>query len=502
MASQSATAPSDTGRVTSRGSWSSTPLAGGGALVGAKIVFVLTGYAIYAGLSRLLTPEEFGTYLVVNSTVAVLNAVFVTGTIQAVSRFVSQQTGTAGGTLRAALRLQLAVAGSITAVYFAAAPLLARIFNDPGLTIYLRVSAAIPLAYAFYAAIIGYLNGRRQFPYQAGFDVAFSFLKVALVIALPALGYGAFGAVVGFAVAAVTIFVLSWVTVGINAVRSPGTGASSSELFRFEATVMGHVALTNLLMQVDLLMVKALSPIDGASAAAGMYGAAAKLAQIPHSVLVALNFLIFPYIARSTAASAPSDTAYYIRQALRVGTALVVGPAVILASVSVQSVHFVFGTAYTSAAQVLAILAWGYVAFSLFTMTATIINSVGRPAISLAVAAATLAVQVALASTWIPSHGIMGAALASSIAYGTGLAGATIYLVVQFGFIVPWATVVRALVAVGLVAALAQTMIGSFPLPIAGTVLGLLYLGTLVALREWTVGDVRGVLGRTPQTES
>jgi stage V sporulation protein B len=443
--------------------WKSTPLASGGALVAAKVVFVISGYAIFAGLSRLLPAAEFGTYLVVNSTVGVLNAIFVTGTIQAVSRFVAQRAEGAGATLRAALRLQFLLAGSVSAAYCLLAPALSSLLHDPLLTPYLRVSAVIPVAYAFYAAIIGYLNGGRQFASQAGFDMSFSFLKVVLVLALPALGYGAFGAVSGFAAAAVLVLVVAWGTVGARAVRQPGSSVSSSEILRYEGTVMAYVALTNLLMQIDLLMVKAFSEAAAASSATAMYGAAAKLAQIPQSFLVALNFLIFPYIARSTAQSSKSETAYCIRQAVRVGAALVVGPAVVLAAVSPQSVTFVFGSAYASAAPSLATLACGYVAFSLFTLTATIINSAGRPAVSLLLAAATLSAQVAMAWTLIPSYGILGGAVASSLAYALGLIAASTYLVAQFGSVLPWASLGRIANAIGVVAAVSRTSLGQYP---------------------------------------
>ena len=49
------------------------------------------GSGVAPGLPRLLSAAEFGLFLVVNSAVAVPNAIFISGTIQAVSRFVSQR---------------------------------------------------------------------------------------------------------------------------------------------------------------------------------------------------------------------------------------------------------------------------------------------------------------------------------------------------------------------------------------------------------------------------
>jgi stage V sporulation protein B len=471
-----------------------------GALVAAKVVFVAAGYALYAGLSRLLSAEQFGTFLVVNSTVGVLNAVFITGTIQAVSRFVSRTPERAPAILATALRLQVVLSGALAGAYFLGAPLFASLLNDAGLTPFLRVSAIIPFAYASYAAMIGYANGLRRFAQQAGFDIAFSFLKITLVVALPWLGFGVMGAIGGFSAASVLILTAAWLVIGRNAASDRTSDVTPATILRFEATVMAHVAFTNLLMQLDLLMVKGLYAGEGASAAVGLYGAAAKLAQIPYSVLVALNFLIFPYVARSTAHSPKQETAGYIRQAFRLSVALSIGPAVVLAALSQSAVSFVFGAAYGAAGPVLTVLAGGYVLYSVLTLQATIINSSGRPGISLALTGATVAVQALLAFILIPSNGIVGAAIASSAAYLVGAAAATGYLIWKYNSVMPWTTFARTAVAAVVVLALSRTGLGSASLLVAAPALGIAYLLTLVALKEWNASELRLAFGRTPAT--
>ena len=474
-------------------------LTSAGALLAAKIVFIVAGYANYVGLSRLLAPGQFGTFLVVNSCVSVLNAVFITGSIQTVSRFVSQAPERAGGTLRSALWLHVVLAGLLAGGYFLAAPSIASMLNDPQLLPYLRVSAVIPLAYAFYATMIGYANGMRRFVQQAAFDMSYSVAKIALVIGLAWLGYGAFGAVAGFAAASVLILAVAWQVIGRRALDdSAGSAAATSTIARYELAVMAHVGLTNLLMQLDVLMVKGLSAGDDASVAAAMYGSAAKLAQMPYSLLVALNFLIFPYIARSTAMASSAETAQYIRRALRLGTALIVGPTIVLALISAQAVSLVFGSRYAVAAPVLEVLVCGYVAFSLLTMSATIINGSGRPVVSLAITGAMVIAQFVLGRLLIPAAGIWGAAAASSAAYLIGLAAAIVYLTMKFGLILPWVSFARIAVAALVVAAVSRIPLGGVRIIVAAPVLGAVYLLTLVLLREWNVGELKAAVGRAP----
>jgi O-antigen/teichoic acid export membrane protein len=473
----------------------------GGALVAAKVVFVAAGYAIYVGLSRLLSPAQFGTFLVVNSAVAVLNAVFLSGSIQTVSRFVSQRPENAPGTLRTALWLRLALSGSLGGAYFLGAPVLASALNEPALAPYLRVSAVIPVAYAFYAAMIGYANGLRRFGQQAAFDMGFSVAKVALVIGLAWLGFGALGAVAGFAGASVLILAASSLCIGHPALRDHASaGTPAVDMLKFEVAVMAHVGLTNLLTQLDLLMVQGLWSGGNATVAAAMYGSAVKLAQIPYSLLVALNFLIFPYIARSSARSSPVETAGYIRQALRLGAVLVVGPAVVLAAVAAGAVTLVFGERYAAAAPALQILALGYVAFALLTMSTTVINGAGRPVVSLGITAATVAAQAVLAGMLIPEGGIIGAAVASAVAYLMGLLAATGYLKARFGPIVPWASLARVAVAVSAVLVATSTVLAGVPALVGAPLLGALYLAVVLTLREWSWAELASAAGRTPST--
>jgi stage V sporulation protein B len=230
-----------------------------------------------------------------------------------------------------------------------------------------------------------------------------------------------------------------------------------------------------------------------------MYGSAAKLAQIPYSLLVALNFLVFPYIAKSVAEAAPHETSRYIRHALRLGAALIVGPTIVLAVLSADTVPLVFGAAYADAARVLNVLVWGYVAFSLLTMAATVINGSGRPVVSLIITGATVLAQATFAWLLIPREGIVGGALASSAAYSLGFVAALVYLATTFGAVIPWASVVRIAIATLVVVAAGHSPLGSAPVVASAPILGAIYLLMLVLLREWNTAELKAAIGRSPK---
>ncbi len=460
----------------------------------AKVVFVVAGYLIFFGLPRILTPDEFGIYLIVNSVVSVLNAVFITGTIQAVSRFVSGEPDRGRAVTSAAFGLQALLAGSVTAIYLLSAPFLALVLNDAELAVYFRVSAVIPLCYAFYAVFIGYLNGSRRFADQAMFDVGFSALKVTLVLSLALLGFGPLGAVAGFALASCAILGLAVLRVR-PAASDSGLAFPLSRILSFEVLVLFHVGVSRLLLQTDLLLLKALQPPATANLQSALYGSAVKLAQVPQSIVVALNFLIFPLTARSSARQDALQTAIYVRQGLRVCLLLVAGPSAVIALTSDEIVSFVFGASYVDSGPPLTVLAVGYAMLAVFSMALTMITSSGRPGMSLALAASALVVDVVLNLALIPAFGMMGAAVGTSVTFGIGLSVALVWLWRRFDAALPWATALRVGLIVALLVLVESWMpIQELPVILEVLVLGGTYIALLFAICEIRWVELEGVL--------
>src|SRR3989344_7752001 len=143
---------------------------------------VFTGYLIYFGLTRLLGPEKFGIYGVVVGIVTVINLVLVTGTMQAVSKFSSENNSLAEAVKRSTLKIQAILGTSIFLIYFLLSKQISLLFNDPNLTLYIQISAFIILGNSFYSVFIGYINGTKQFKKQAIFDLIYNTSKPILIL--------------------------------------------------------------------------------------------------------------------------------------------------------------------------------------------------------------------------------------------------------------------------------------------------------------------------------
>jgi len=402
-----ATAPTDdTARSTGRGFL---------VITGAKLWFMLTGAVIQLGLPIFLgSSEQFGVFKIVTEAISLLNMVMITGTLQAVSKMVSEQPRAARRVVHQAMKLQCALGVPIAAAYALGSPWIAEQFNDPSLTPYIRLSSLIVLAYAFYAIFIGYFNGTKAFVAQATMDIVFSTLKMVLLVGLVLLGFGVMGAVAGFVAAAAVVCVVSgvwvWRVMARETARAErdevtakdGADASPKQalkrLLGYLVLIMLYTFALNGLMRADLFMLKRIAAeipahLAGAetvfnsisSKYAGLYGAALNIARIPYMGVIAVTFVIFPLISASTFAEDRARTKAYIQDTFRYCLLLIAGVGGLLALNSDSIIAGLYASTYQNAAPALAILSVSIIFFALYYVATTIIIGAGRPGVAVVI---------------------------------------------------------------------------------------------------------------------
>jgi len=465
----------------------------------AKLWFMFTGAVISLGLPRLLgDPALYGDYDVVNRFVTILNMVMIAGTIQAVSKAVSERDGVAGAVRRTALLAQMFVGAPVAmAVFFAADLIAGELFNDPALGVYLRVASLVTLFYSFYAVFVGLCNGTKRFFTQAALDVTFSTMKMTAIVALVLVGLGVTGAFSGFAGAALVVtFVAAFATRRITGSDAP---VPLRRVLLFMLPVMLYTLLQNGLLQADSLLLKALKyeplvehftapfgrlrmallsaplaaplPTDaagldavvaafaqhGTSTLTGVYGAAKNLATLPYQAIIAITFVVFPMISRATFEADRERTRAYIRQTFRYTLILLALAVVALVAASEEVIRVLFGADYLFGDPALALLLVAIVAFALFHVANAIVTSAGRPGVAAVVSGATIALNLGLLWLFLRGSGLVASALVAAAAatlvsmfVGFALSGGWLWL--RFRALAPPATVARVLLLGGAVA--------------------------------------------------
>ena len=359
-------------------------LASGGTLLGvAKLYFLVASYATVLALTRLLDPATFGSYSAVGRLIAVPNMVIIYTLMFSVSRPLAAEFGSGSpnyDAIRArGFRMALVLGGIVSTVFFAGASIFADALSEPELTLPIRVVAPISVLYAVYAVNVGTINARRLFARQAALDMIMASTKAALLIAFAALGFGLARTLGGFTAASLIALTIS--TLLVRAARpegATGTKSGAPPIHGLAATLIIFTTATNLLLSVDLFVLKHFAVDDAAKDAVGYYSGAQYVAQVPYSLLNAISLLMFPLIASLHADGDEATARRYISQATKVTVLLLALMASVAATASDGIMHLLFPPAYASSADELRRIVIGYSGYSLAVTAAWILNSSDR----------------------------------------------------------------------------------------------------------------------------
>jgi stage V sporulation protein B len=486
-------------------------------IAAAKAWFMVTGFAQPIVLTRLLLGEGYGLYAVVLNVISILNNVVVAGSIQAMSHAVTDGGVTA---LRKGLLIHAALGLSLAGALLAGADLLgAGVLHDARLPPLLRIGAVIVADYSVYAALVGALNGRRRFRAQAGLDITFATLRTGLILGLAATPLRVTGAITGFAIASVLILLaaLALHRDDLRAPVAPAAGGVSTGVFarsyaRFFAPVLVYQLALNLVLQADLLVMKAvLSRREGVDEAAintlaGVYKAVQNFAFLPYQLLLAVTFVVFPVVSKSTLEGDREATAGFVRGALRFSALALGAMLAVLGAMPGGVLRLAYRPPFDLGAPVLRWLSLAQGAFALSVIGTTIVLAAGRTAAATALMAAMLAAVfvgnvVGLALSPADLSALTHTALGTLFGCLVGLVLVGAYVRRTFGAFLSLTTAARVAACGGGAAAVGAWV----PWPgkvgtLAGAaVVGLIYVALLVVTREVTPSEfarIRRVLRR------
>lgn len=441
---------------------------GGLLLTGTKLWFLAASYAIYFAIPRLATDGDsiLGQFKAAGAWLSILSTVLVQGTTQAVSRYVGANPGCARALRGRVLWLQLALGGSLSALYWFAAPWIAG--DDAALVQPLRVSATIPLIYSLYAVLLGILNGARAFSLQAAVDGSFTTAKVVLVCLGIWITGTAAGAYAGFAASALFVLIAAWFASRRVLARQDCVAAPAprvGEFLGYQVQTVAFMMAVQWLVQMDLWYVQWFLDCSGAArdSARALYSATQLFAQIPYSLVIAVTLVLFPLVS-ATAAAATEQTRRYVREALRWALIIVATTTVVLVARPEPTLGLLLKDSaahlaqHPDAASGLSWLGAGYVGFALFFLLCSTLNAAGAAVWSVVLALGVAGVQLVLSMLLLPRFGLAGQGMAGCIAMLAGCAAAFVCVGRRFGNVLPLATVVRVALAAAAVAALAHVI--------------------------------------------
>jgi stage V sporulation protein B len=395
-------------------------------LVSAWTIFLLTGGLLNIGMARLLGPEQYGQFGLVFSILFWLEILIVNGLPYAVQKFVAADEKEGPVILWAAFRMQILIAVGLFGVAMVLSPVIAQIFNDPGLANLLRFAFLDILFFGFFHLLVAYQNGLRRFSRQALLLIAWSvlrvvcmFLAVWLTHSLPAVFIAnAVGAFSGFLIG--LAFIRPWQN------RAP---YDSRKMMRFMTSSLIYFFMLNLFFNVDLWVVRYFMGNESG----GFYVAASMIAKVPYFVFMGLSATVLPMVSLGLANKEMNHVKQTIRHAIYFLTVLVIPFAVMIMVCRPGLISLIYTDLYVPAASVLAVLVWGMTGLAFFALFMTLLNADNKPLISSIISAAVIGVDFLLCIVLVPRMGPAGGAVATTVSVWLGTGIAVILILNRFG---------------------------------------------------------------------
>ncbi len=406
---------------------------GGLAIAVAKLTFLVTGFAQQLLLPKILGVDGFGAVSRVLALVSIINNVIVATSIQGVSRTVSAaRPEVVEADFRRVLQLHTALAFGLSVLFALGAGHLADFVGASHVTTPLRIVAAIVLLYGVYAPLVGALNGKRRFVDQAGLDIFYGVSRMVLLAGGAFIGArvipggGVIGAALGFVSAALLILPLAAWRTGIG---QPGVGSTTNASYVtfLLPLVFGQISL-NLLLQTDFMVLSrtaghaahdlGLGPAAG-DQLMGVYRGVQLFAFLPYQLLMAVQFVLFPMLARAHAEGDDEAVKRYVRTGVRLAMLVVGLVAGTIAALAPHVLRFAFPDLIArDGGDALRMLAPGMGAFAILGICCAALTSLGRERISAIITVGTVIAVLGAVRTTL-SGAVFGKGMVDAAANGT-----------------------------------------------------------------------------------
>ena len=246
-------------------------------------------------------------------------------------------------------------------------------------------------------------------------------VKVIVGLGLVALGWGVTGILVGFVAGAVVSWLHSlWVI--RPAKLFSGSGWLVGDVVKQTLPLFISMLGTALMVNLDVLGLKLLSPVELGDRLSGYYQAAVILARTPVFLAQAVTIVMFSYIAGKPRAVGAVDQ-QAIRMAFRPWSRFLLPAGLVLMAAPQTVLLIFFPPQYQASAGLLRLAALGGVLLALVTLINGLLQAQGQRMKSAAVTALATGFQLVTLIWLVPVQGAQGAALSLVVASLAALGG-------------------------------------------------------------------------------
>jgi O-antigen/teichoic acid export membrane protein len=453
-------------------------------------------------LVRALDPDGYGTFTLAVAIGSLLLLPSDFGISQSAARFVAEHRGDSAAVARVladALKLKLAGSAIVSVALLVAAGPIANVYDEPDLAWPLRGIALALFGQSLMFLFHGSFVALGRVALNLRLVLSESALEASTSVALVALGGGAAGAAFGRAIGYL-FGALVGLVLAVRLLRRSGVRGATVSPGRMTGAIAGYAgallvvdAAYTVFGQLDALLIGAFL----GTTAVGLYGAPSRFLVLLTYPGLAIANGVAPRLARRSGSAPDVGLLTGAVRYLIVFQAALVPPLLVWPE---PIVRLLLGPGYDESVDVLRALTPYVFLSGTAALVSLAVNYLGEARRRVPIALATVAVHLGLDLALIPTVGIVGAAIASDVAFAIWVLGH--FWILRRTLAAPVAPqAVTALRSLGAAAAASGALLAAGTDPsAAGLVLGaaagcVAFAAVLLATGEFTRSELR----RAPQ---
>ncbi|MDD3486800.1 MAG: flippase [Candidatus Moranbacteria bacterium] len=460
-----------------------------------EILYNLSGYIIHAVMGRVLGPADYGRFGII-VTLTTMTIVLIGQSVPtAMSKYLSEIFESKPNLIpvikKQTAKIQAVIVGTVTVAFFLLAPLLARVLGDPSLTNLFRLSTLVIPAFALASFYFYYYTGIHKFKIQAFLKTSRGIWRLVFIIGLALFlksrGYALEGAILGYIIAPLSIFIEAYSLDPYKKLKAIGN-FEWRKLAVFAWPVTIFLIAYQLLNTIDLYLVKGILHSDVQT---GLYNAAYTVGAIPYNLFYALTIILLPSVSKTTSENNSAETKKIVSHSLRFLTMFLVPTCLLMAYFSLPIINIFYSSKYALAAPVMTLYVFAEGFQTVFYVLTFILNGAGKVKIPMNAAIFGLFLNTFITYFLIKQYGIVGGAAGTMIVSFAVMVFALVYTYREFGYLFSVKSFLKILTASAVMIA------GTFLFPktnyyflIWSVILFAIYLFVLYIFREISAKDL------------
>lgn len=369
-------------------------------------------------VARILSPSEYGLVAIALIAPNLIQIIRDLGIDQATIKYTAQynqenKPANIKNVLAAGITFELLLGSALSvASYLLSGFLATTIFNRPEITPLIQMASLTIFGHALLKAAQSAFTGYEKMEYHSTILIVQSILRAVLMILLVLLGLGAYGAIIGHAIAYLITGLTSIILLYMIVYKRLNKENHKLEIFvtikkmlRYGLPISGSMILDGFLTQFYSFLIA----IYLSDQIVGNYQAAINFAVIVIFFVTPVATTLFPVFSKVNPETEPETLRSVFRFSVKYASLLVVPATFMLMALSKPAVYTLFGTKYEYTPLYLAL----YIIFYLYTAfgyisARNLLKGQGKTQLHLKITLIKSLIGVILSLTLIPIFGIFG----------------------------------------------------------------------------------------------